>query len=77
VTLVVLRPERQHRLRDLDPVRFVAIGAGISEFFAIAASTTGWKIAHGILRVIFIAAGSRRSSVREALRRAGGDRRRA
>ena len=36
---------------------FVAIGAGISEFFAIAASTTGWKIAHGILGVIFIAAG--------------------
>jgi len=36
---------------------FVAIGAGISEFLAIGASTTGWKIAHGILGVIFIAAG--------------------
>jgi uncharacterized membrane protein HdeD (DUF308 family) len=36
---------------------FVAIGAGISEFFAMAASTTGWRIAHGVLGVIFIAAG--------------------
>jgi uncharacterized membrane protein HdeD (DUF308 family) len=36
---------------------FVAIGAGISEFLMIGASTTGWKIAHGILGVIFIAAG--------------------
>ena len=36
---------------------FVAIGAGISEFFAMGASTTGWKIAHGILGVVFIAAG--------------------
>ena len=36
---------------------FVAIGAGISEFFAIGASTSGWKIAHGILGVLFIAAG--------------------
>jgi uncharacterized membrane protein HdeD (DUF308 family) len=36
---------------------FVAIGAGISEFFAIGASTTGWKVAHGFLGVIFIAAG--------------------
>jgi uncharacterized membrane protein HdeD (DUF308 family) len=36
---------------------FVAIGAGISEFIAMGASTTGWKIAHGILGVIFIAAG--------------------
>jgi uncharacterized membrane protein HdeD (DUF308 family) len=36
---------------------FVAIGAGISEFLMIGASTTGWKIAHGVLGVIFIAAG--------------------
>ena len=36
---------------------FVAIGAGISEFLMIGASTTGWRIAHGILGVIFIAAG--------------------
>jgi uncharacterized membrane protein HdeD (DUF308 family) len=36
---------------------FVAIGAGISEFLMIGASTTGWKIAHGVLGVIFVAAG--------------------
>jgi uncharacterized membrane protein HdeD (DUF308 family) len=36
---------------------FVAIGAGLNEFFAMPASTTGWKIAHGILGVIFIGAG--------------------
>lgn len=36
---------------------FVAIGAGINEFFAMGASTTGWKIAHGILGVLFVAAG--------------------
>ena len=36
---------------------FVAIGAGINEFFAMGASTTGWRIAHGILGVLFIAAG--------------------
>jgi uncharacterized membrane protein HdeD (DUF308 family) len=36
---------------------FVAIGAGLNEFFAMPASTTGWKIAHCILGVIFIAAG--------------------
>lgn len=36
---------------------FVAIGAGISEFLMIGASTTGWRIAHGVLGAIFIAAG--------------------
>ena len=36
---------------------FVAIGIGLNEFFAIPASTTGWKIAHGILGVVFLAAG--------------------
>lgn len=35
----------------------VAIVAGVWEFFAIGVSTTGWKIVHGILGVIFIAAG--------------------
>jgi uncharacterized membrane protein HdeD (DUF308 family) len=57
VTLIILS-------LDLDTVYaiailfgFVAIGAGISEFFAMGASTRGWKIAHGILGVIFIAAG--------------------
>ncbi|MGH3011560.1 MAG: HdeD family acid-resistance protein [Gaiellaceae bacterium] len=36
---------------------FVAIGAGISEFLAIGASTSGWKVVHGLLGVLFIAAG--------------------
>jgi uncharacterized membrane protein HdeD (DUF308 family) len=36
---------------------FVAIGAGINEFFAMGVSTTGWRIAHAILGVLFIAAG--------------------
>ena len=57
VTLIILS-------LDLDTVYaiailfgFVAIGAGISEFLMIGASTTGWRIAHGILGVIFVAAG--------------------
>jgi uncharacterized membrane protein HdeD (DUF308 family) len=57
VTLIILS-------LDLDSVYavailfgFVAIGAGISEFFAMGASTTGWKIAHGVLGVLFVAAG--------------------
>jgi uncharacterized membrane protein HdeD (DUF308 family) len=57
VTLIILS-------LDLDTVYaiailfgFVAIGAGINEFFAMGASTTGWKIAHAILGVIFVAAG--------------------
>ena len=36
---------------------FVAIGAGINEFFAIGVSTSGWRIVHGVLGVVFIAAG--------------------
>ncbi len=36
---------------------FIAIAAGVSEFVAIAVSSTGWKIAHGILGVIFVVAG--------------------
>ena len=36
---------------------FVAIGAGINEFFDIGVSTRGWKIVHGVLGVVFIAAG--------------------
>ena len=35
----------------------VAIVAGFSEFLAIAVSTTGWKIVHGILGVIFVLVG--------------------
>ena len=35
----------------------VAIFAGVNEFFQIAVSTTGWKIVHGILGVLFVVAG--------------------
>ena len=35
----------------------VAIGAGVNEFVAIAVSTTGWKIAHGLLGALFVATG--------------------
>jgi uncharacterized membrane protein HdeD (DUF308 family) len=35
----------------------VALMAGVNEFFAISVSTTGWKIAHGILGVLFVIAG--------------------
>jgi len=35
----------------------VAIVAGVWEFVAIGVSTTGWKIVHAILGLIFIAAG--------------------
>ena len=35
----------------------VAILAGLNELMAITVSTTGWKIAHGILGVIFVIVG--------------------
>ena len=35
----------------------VAIGAAINEFIAIAVSTTGWKIVHAIIGVLFAIAG--------------------
>jgi uncharacterized membrane protein HdeD (DUF308 family) len=35
----------------------VALVAGLNEFLAIGISTTGWKIAHGILGVLFVIAG--------------------
>ena len=36
---------------------FVALFAGINEFFSIAVSTSGWKIVHVILGVLFVLAG--------------------
>ena len=36
---------------------FVAIIAGLNEFVLIAVTTTGWKIVHGILGVLFVIAG--------------------
>lgn len=35
----------------------VAIVAGVSEFMAIAVSTSGWKVVHGILGAIFVLVG--------------------
>src|SRR5215468_4781566 len=35
----------------------VALFAAVNEFFTIAFSTTGWKIVHGILGVLFVIAG--------------------
>ena len=35
----------------------VALVAGANEFIAIAISTTGWKVAHAILGVLFVIAG--------------------
>ena len=37
---------------------FVALVAGINEFFQIGVSTRGWKIVHGVLGVLFILAGA-------------------
>jgi uncharacterized membrane protein HdeD (DUF308 family) len=36
---------------------FVAIAAGLNEFFEISVSTTGWKWVHAILGVLFVIAG--------------------
>jgi uncharacterized membrane protein HdeD (DUF308 family) len=35
----------------------IAIAAGVNEFILITVSTTGWKIAHGLLGALFIVAG--------------------
>jgi uncharacterized membrane protein HdeD (DUF308 family) len=57
ISLIVLRLNLESVTAIAILFGFVAIGAGINEFFAIPASTTGWKIAHGILGVVFVAAG--------------------
>jgi uncharacterized membrane protein HdeD (DUF308 family) len=36
---------------------FVAIAAGVNEFFQISVSTTGWKVVHAILGVLFVLVG--------------------
>jgi uncharacterized membrane protein HdeD (DUF308 family) len=35
----------------------VALMAGVNEFFAMSVSTTGWKIIHAVLGVLFVIAG--------------------
>jgi uncharacterized membrane protein HdeD (DUF308 family) len=57
VSLIVLRLNTESVYAISILFGIVAIGVGINEFLAISVSTTGWKWVHGILGVIFIAAG--------------------
>ena len=57
VTLIILSLDTDSVYAIAILFGFVAIGAGINEFFAIGVSTRGWKIVHGVLGVVFIAAG--------------------
>ena len=57
ISLIILRLNLESVTTIAILFGFMAIGIGLNEFFAIPASTTGWKIAHGILGVVFIAAG--------------------
>ena len=57
VSLIVLRLNLDSVYAIAILFGLVAIGAGINEFFAIPMSTTGWKIAHGILGAVFVGAG--------------------
>ena len=57
VTLIILRLELDTVYAISILFGFVAIGAGINEFLGMGASTTGWRIVHAVLGVIFIAAG--------------------
>jgi uncharacterized membrane protein HdeD (DUF308 family) len=57
ISLIVLRLNLESVTAIAILFGIVAIGAGINEFLAIGASTTGWKVAHAILGVVFVAAG--------------------
>lgn len=57
VALVVLRLDATSVSAIAIIFGIVAIGAGIAEFMAMAGSTTGWKIARGILGVLFVVGG--------------------
>ncbi|HSK15948.1 MAG TPA: DUF308 domain-containing protein [Gaiellaceae bacterium] len=57
VALIVLRLDLSSVTAIAVLFGIVAIGVGVNEFLAMTASTTGWKIAHGILGAIFVAAG--------------------
>ena len=57
VALIVLRLNLDSVYAISIMFGLVAIGAGLSEFFAIPPSTTGWKIAHGLLGALFVLAG--------------------
>jgi uncharacterized membrane protein HdeD (DUF308 family) len=57
VALIVLRLDLSSVTAIAVLFGIVAIGAGINEFFSMSASSGGWKFAHGLLGVLFIAAG--------------------
>jgi uncharacterized membrane protein HdeD (DUF308 family) len=57
VALIVLRLDTTSVTAIAVLFGIVAIGLGITEFIAMAGSTTGWKIVRAILGVVFIVAG--------------------
>ena len=57
VSLIVLRLNLESVTAIAVLFGIVAIGLGITEFLEMGPSTTGWKIVHGLLGVIFIVAG--------------------
>lgn len=57
VSLVIFRFEYESAAAISYLFGFVAVFFGINEFFAIGASTTGWKIVHALLGVLFVVAG--------------------
>jgi uncharacterized membrane protein HdeD (DUF308 family) len=57
VALIVLRLDATSVAAISVLFGVVAIGAGVNEFMAMASSTTGWKVARGILGVLFVIAG--------------------
>jgi uncharacterized membrane protein HdeD (DUF308 family) len=57
VALIVLRLDAGSVSAISIMFGIVAIGAGVSEFVAVASSTTGWKIVRAVLGVLFVVAG--------------------
>ena len=57
VALIVLRVDASSVGAIAVLFGIVAIAAGINEFIAMPSSTTGWKIARGILGALFVIAG--------------------
>ena len=57
VTLIILNLNTESVTAIAILFGFVAIGAGINEFLRMATATTGWKIVHAGLGVLFVAAG--------------------
>ena len=57
VALIVLRVDASSVSAIAILFGIVAIAAGVNEFIAMPSSTTGWKIARGILGALFVIAG--------------------